>query len=66
MLEKLEGYKSVIFFGVALLVAVANLLGFADFQLTAEQSEWFGVIVPLIGLLLRALTKSPIFNQSAG
>jgi len=62
-MENLKGYKSVIFFGLALLVAVANLLGFAEFQLSAEQAEWLGVIVPLVGLLLRAFTDSPIFKK---
>lgn len=62
-METLKGYKSVIFFGLALLVAVANLLGFAEFQLSGEQAEWLGVIVPLVGLLLRAATDSPIFKK---
>ena len=62
-MEKLKGYKTVIFFGLALLVAVANLLGFAEFQLSAEQSEWVAVIVSLVGLLLRAYTDSPIFKK---
>ena len=62
-MEQLKGYKSVIFFGLALVVAVANLLGFGEFQLSAEQAEWMAVVVPLIGLVLRALTDSPIFKK---
>ena len=62
-METLKGYKTVIFFGLALLVAVANLLGFAEFQLSAEQSEWVAVIVSFVGLLLRAYTDSPIFKK---
>ena len=65
-MENLKGYKSVVFFGLALLIAVANLLGFADFKLSADQAEWFAVVVPLIGLVLRALTDSPIFKKGAG
>lgn len=65
-METLKGYKTVIFFGLALLVAVANLLGFAEFQLSAEQSEWIAVIVSFVGLLLRAYTDSPIFKKGAG
>ena len=64
MFEKLEGYKTVIFFALALLVGIANLLGFAEFQLSPEQQEWLGVILPLVGLLLRAVTKAPIFKGS--
>lgn len=65
-MDILKGYKSVVFFGLALVIAVANLLGFGDFQLSPDQSEWFAVIVPLNGLLLRALTNSPIFKSDAG
>jgi hypothetical protein len=61
-METLKGYKTVIFFGLALLVAVANLLGFAEFQLSGEQSEVIAVVVPLVGLILRYLTNSPIFK----
>ena len=57
-----EGYKTVTFFGLALLVGVANLLGFGDFAMSAEQSEIFAVVVPLIGLVLRYVTKSQIFG----
>jgi len=64
MLETLKGYKSVIFFGLALVVAVAQMFGFGEFEMSAEQLEWFGVIVPLIGLILRAVTNSPMFRKS--
>jgi hypothetical protein len=66
MIEKLKGYKSVVFFVLALLVALANLVGFADFSLTSEQTELIAVIVPLVGLALRYLTDSPIFQKEAG
>lgn len=62
-METLKGYKTIIFFGVAFILAVANLLGFADFQLSAEQSEVIAVVVPLIGLILRYLTTSPVFEK---
>lgn len=63
MIEKLKGYKTVIFFALALVVAIANLLGFAEFELSPDQAEWIAVIVPLVGLVLRALTDSPIFKK---
>ena len=59
----LKGYKTVIFFVLALLVAVANLLGFADFHMTQAQMEWYAVALPLIGLVLRKLTDSAIFKS---
>ena len=65
-METLKGYKTVIFFGLALVVAIANLLGFAEFELSAQEAEWLGVIVPLVGLILRALTDSPVFNKPQG
>lgn len=58
-----EGYKTVAFFVLVLLVEVANLLGFGDFILTAEQQNIISVVVPLIGLILRYVTKTPIFKS---
>ncbi len=58
----MKGYKSVVFFGLILIVAVANFFGFADFQLSADQQELFNVLVPLIGLVLRYITTSPVFK----
>lgn len=66
MIEQLKGYKTVIFFALALVVAIANLLGFAEFELSPDQAEWIAVIVPFVGLVLRALTDSPIFKKGAG
>ena len=59
----MEGYRTVGFFVLALLVGIANAFGFADFQMSAEQAEWFAVVVPLAGLLLRFITKTPIFKK---
>lgn len=58
-----KGYKSVVFFVLILVVAVANFYGFADFKMNAEQLEIFSVFVPLIGLVLRYLTTSEIFKS---
>lgn len=62
-MEQFKGYKSVVFFVLALLIALANMFGFAEFEFTAEQAEWFAVIVPLAGLLLRAISDSKIFQK---
>lgn len=64
MLEKLKGYKTVTFFVIALAVALANLFGFGDFQMTPEQLRIFEVVVPVAGLILRYFTDSGIFNGS--
>lgn len=65
-MENLKGYKSVIFFVLALLVVVADMFGFAGFEMSADQAELFGVIVPVIGLLLRYVSNTAIFQKSAG
>lgn len=61
-MEKFEGYKTFMFFALVLVVQVANLLGFADFALSAEQQNLIAVLVPFIGLILRKLTKTPLFG----
>ena len=57
-----EGYKTVVFFVLVLVIEIANLLGFGDFRLSADQQELLGIVVPVIGLVLRYLTKTPIFQ----
>lgn len=61
-MEQIKGYKTIAFFVLVLVIAVANLLGFADFKMSAEQQELFNVLVPLIGLGLRYVTDSPVFK----
>jgi hypothetical protein len=58
----MKGYKSVLFFALALAIAVANMFGFSEFQFSKEQADIFAVVVPLIGLVLRYLTTSAIFK----
>lgn len=60
MIEKLEGKKTLLFFGLTLLVSVAGMFGFADFQVTTEQAEIIGAVVSVIGILLRLVTKTPV------
>lgn len=62
-MEKFEGYKTVVFFGLTLLIAVAQLLGFADFQVTEDQHEIILVVVSVVGLVLRYATKSEVFKK---
>lgn len=57
-----KGYKSIVFFLLVLAVAIANLFGFGDFQLSKDQLELLNVIVPLVGLILRYVTTSPVFQ----
>jgi hypothetical protein len=64
MIEKLEGWRTVIVFGVFLLNGVLNLLGWG-LELPAELNEWAVVILSLIALLLRGVTKTPVFKASA-
>ena len=64
MIEKLEGWRTVIVFGVFLLNGVLNLLGWG-LELPDEFNEWAVVILSLIALLLRGVTKTPVFKASA-
>lgn len=60
-MQKLEGWKTFIFFGVALLVALANLLGFVDYRPSEDEYEVIAVLVSVAGLVLRYFTTTEIF-----
>lgn len=62
-MESLKGYKTVVFFLIVLAVNLANLFGFADFQMSPEQAEIFNLVVPVVGLILRYVTNSEIFKK---
>ena len=62
-MDNLKGYRTVVFFVIALALALANLVGFGSFQMTPEQLKLFEVIVPIAGLLLRYFTTSPVFKK---
>ena len=57
-----QGYKTVVFFVLVLLVAVANMFGFGDFELSQDQLELFNVLVAVVGLALRYFTNTEIFK----
>jgi len=61
-MDKVKGFKTVAFFGLALALALANLFGFAGFEMSPEQVKLFDVIVPVVGLVLRYFSDSPIFK----
>lgn len=52
--------KTLWFFILTLIVSVAGLFGFADFELSPGQAEIIGVIISIIGVLLRAFTKQGV------
>lgn len=52
--------KTLWFFALYLLVAVASVFGFGGFQPTADQSEIIGIVVAIVGIILRFLTKEPV------
>ncbi len=58
-----EGYKTAIFFVLALLVAVANWFGFGEFQMSADQLQLFNGLLILGGLVLRYFTKTSMFKK---
>lgn len=63
LLKKIKGYKSVLVFALALIVAVAGMVAPEDLQIDENQAEWLAVLVPLIGLLLRGVTDTPVFKK---
>ena len=72
-MEKLNGYKTVIFFGLALAIKIASLFGFGDFHAAGDQqaildfvSNHAVEILAIGGLVLRWFTTSPIFNKAQG
>jgi len=52
--------KTFWFFLLYLVVSVAGVFGFAGFQPTADQQEILGIIVAIVGIVLRFLTKEPV------
>lgn len=46
---------------LALIVMVANAFGFADFQADPEVSQMAFVIVTVVNLVLRFVTKEPVY-----
>lgn len=69
-MEKLNGYKTIIFFALVILLKVAGWFGFGDFHASADQQEvlnWLDangvLIVSIAGIVLRFITTSPIFNK---
>jgi len=60
----MTGYRTMIFFGLALVVAVAGLFGFAGYEgLPAEWQNWYNVLLPLFAMIFRYVTKTPIFKK---
>ena len=62
-LKKLKGYKSVAFFVLAFLVAVAGIADLDDLKLPTDQTELLALLVPLAGIFLRWLTNTPVFES---
>ena len=52
--------KTFWFFLLYLAVSVAGVFGFAGWQPTSEQSEIVSIVVAIVGILLRFLSKVPV------
>ena len=59
-----EGKKTAIFFVLTLIVALAQIFGFADYQPTGDEAALIGALVSIAGITLRYFTKTPIFKKS--
>jgi len=62
VVESKKWYISkVVWFNVlAVIVLVAGAFGFADFQPSAETEQWATLIILVVNLVLRFVTKQPI------
>ena len=56
-MEKFKGYRTYSFFGLLLVIAVANFFGFVDWKPDADMQEVIDLAIPVIGLILRKITK---------
>ena len=52
--------KTVWFFALYLLVNVAGMFGFNAYQPSAQGAEIVGIVVAIIGIILRLVTKQPL------
>lgn len=55
--DTLKGKKTGLFFGLTLLLGLANMAGFSNWQPTVEQTEAIAIILSAAGLLFRYLTR---------
>ena len=59
----LKGKKTVIFFVLTLLVAIASMFGYVDYQPSGEEAEVIAVVLSLVGLGLRLITNTAPFQK---
>ena len=62
----MAGYKTVIFSVLFLVLALANLFGFSQFVPSddvATIAASLSVLVPVVNIILRAVTKTSIFKS---
>lgn len=55
-------YKSKVFWFSILsgVVAIAGLFGFANFEPSAETAQLIAIVVAIVNIVLRFLTKQPV------
>jgi len=58
-----DGWKTVTFFVLTALVAIAGMFGFYEWQPSGDQAELLAVILSVVGLVLRFVTKTKVFNK---
>ena len=60
MFKSWKESKTIIFFALSLVVAVAGLFGFGSFEPSVLQAEIFGVVMAVAGIILRLVTSQGI------
>lgn len=56
-MEKLNGYKTYIVFGVLLINAIVGLLGWDNVQLPADLQEYQDLFLIVLAFVMRKLTN---------
>ena len=60
VMKKLWQSKTIIFFVLFLLVNVAGLFGYADYSPSGQEAEIAGIIVAIVGVVLRLYTSKGV------
>ena len=58
-----KGKKTVIFFSISLLVAVASMFGYVEYEPSGQEAEVIAFVLSLVGLVLRLVTNTAPFEK---
>lgn len=59
-MKKLYESRTIIFFVLTLIVAIAGVFGFADFTPSGQEAEIVAIVISIVGLVLRMFTSKGV------